>query len=665
MEHSISGNAIENSASAEAHHAAAFRFGPAENVSSGPFAGLYAFFFIFILTETATRAALVIKSFGDLDKSISSLLKIFTTGFLFDAAACSYFLIPLALYLAFIPEKVFRRTFQKYFICCIFFFIIFLLVFTAFAEYFFWDEFEVRFNFVAVDYLLYQREVTDNIIQSYPLGLLLSAIAIISAMLFLALKKRLPLSLSSPGPYKKRLLLAGAFMLLPLMSFVYIDDSFSCISVNAFNNNLAGNGFFAFFHALRNGSSGYEGCYVSNVTADVFKELRAAVKTDNAVFTDSAGPAYSIQRALHNSGGEEKRYNVVLIVLESLSAKFLGAFKSAENLTPNLDELARQGVLYKNFYATGTRTVRGLEAIALSVPPLPGDSIIKRPHNENLFTIGTVFKSKGYETKFLYGGYGYFDNMNYFFSGNGFAAIDRNDFAGDEINFKNAWGVCDEDVYRKAIKEAGSSYSSGKNFFLLALTTSNHRPFTYPEGKIDIPPGTGRKGGVKYADYAIGEFIKEARTMPWFDSTLFIFVADHCARSGGKSSVPVENYKIPLIMYGPRILKPEEVAHVASQIDLAPTVFDILNWSYASNFFGMPVLKMKKEDERMFISNHLTLGYMQDNLLAVLSPNAKAATCRVDPETLEEHEIEDNNALINKAVSYYQGASFMYNQLLR
>ena len=104
------------------------------------------------------------------------------------------------------------------------------------------------------------------------------------------------------------------------------------------------------------------------------------------------------------------------------------------------------------------------------------------------------------------------------------------------------------------------------------MTTSNHRPYTYPDGRIDIPSPGKRPGAVKYTDYAIGKFIEDAHAKPWFNDTLFVFIADHCAAVAGKSRLPVEKYHIPLIMYAPALLKPATFDLTMSQIDVVPTL---------------------------------------------------------------------------------------------
>jgi phosphoglycerol transferase MdoB-like AlkP superfamily enzyme len=156
---------------------------------------------------------------------------------------------------------------------------------------------------------------------------------------------------------------------------------------------------------------------------------------------------------------------------------------------------------------------------------------------------------------FVYGGRGYFDNMNAFFSGNGYRVVDQSSVDEAEIHFKNAWGMADEDLYRQTLKLADADYARQQPFLLQLMTTSNHRPYTYPDNRIDIKSGNGRDGAVKYTDYAIGQFLEQARQKPWFDNTIFIFVADHTAGSAGKEDLPITNYQIPLFIYAPKMIE--------------------------------------------------------------------------------------------------------------
>jgi phosphoglycerol transferase MdoB-like AlkP superfamily enzyme len=356
----------------------------------------------------------------------------------------------------------------------------------------------------------------------------------------------------------------------------------------------------------------------------------------------------------------------MMIVVESLSGKFLKTLGAEKELTPNLDSLANESLFFTNFYSTGTRTVRGMEAITLSVPPTPGRSIVKRPDNHNMYSSGFIFRNKGYETKFIYGGHGYFDNMNEFFSNNGFNIVDRADFSDEEDTFHTVWGVCDEDLLNKTLKEADSSYKAHKPFMSFVMTTSNHRPYDYPDGKIDIPSHTGRDGAVKYTDYAIGDFIKKAKDKPWFKNTVFVIVADHCSTSAGKTEIPLDKYHIPLIIYAPEILKPQVVDKVSSQIDIMPTLFSVLNWSYKSKFYGSDILSPSFK-ERALIGTYQKLGLYKENKLVVLSPTKKIKSYEVVEQDLYDtkyKEIQIDRNLEAEIVSYYQGASTLHKKRL-
>jgi Phosphoglycerol transferase and related proteins, alkaline phosphatase superfamily len=269
-------------------------------------------------------------------------------------------------------------------------------------------------------------------------------------------------------------------------------------------------------------------------------------------------------------------------------------------------------------------------------------------------------KSRGYDLKFIYGGHGYFDNMNYFFSHNGFTIFDRDNLTNQEITFENAWGVCDEDVFAKAKAEFTQSYQSRKPFLAVIMTTSNHRPYTYAGGKIDIPSGSGRKGAVKYTDYAIGKFIRDAQPEPWFQDTVFVIVADHCAYAAGRISLPVKKYKIPLLIYAPDHFAPRKIDKLASQIDIAPTVLSLLNFNYTTKFFGKDILKMQPDQERAFIATYQKLGYMKSDLLTVLDVKKRKALYQFDRTTgdMKAHAPDEN--LINEAISYYQGEDYLF-----
>ena len=235
--------------------------------------------------------------------------------------------------------------------------------------------------------------------------------------------------------------------------------------------------------------------------------------------------------------------------------------------------------------------MRGLEAITASFPPIPTVSILRRPGNQGIATWGQVMNELGYQSSFLYGGYGYFDDMNSFFAGNGFQVLDRTDI--ENVRFENVWGVSDEDLFDRAIQHYDEQYASGKPFFSIVMTTSNHKPFTFRPGLEQEgikPEGGGRQSGVRYADYALAYFLRQAAKQPWFDDTVFVVVADHGARVYGKAEIPLETYEIPLMIYSPKHLAPRQVDTLMTQIDIAPTVLGLLGLPYEAPFFGVDIL---------------------------------------------------------------------------
>jgi phosphoglycerol transferase MdoB-like AlkP superfamily enzyme len=279
-----------------------------------------------------------------------------------------------------------------------------------------------------------------------------------------------------------------------------------------------------------------------------------------------------------------------------------------------------------------------------------------------MFTLGAVFRAKGYDTAFLYGGFGYFDNMNYFFGNNGYRVVDRAAVAKDDITFANAWGACDEDLLRWTLREADAGHAAGRPFHYFVMTTSNHRPFTYPEGRIDLPSKiSGRAGAVKYTDYAIGKFLRDASVKPWFKNTVFVIVADHCASSAGRTELPVQNYHIPLIIYAPGgQIAPGKIKTLTSQIDYAPTLLGLLNWSYPSRFFGHDVRRIAPNDAHALIGTYQKLGHLENGSLVILHPPRNEATYRhvLGTSTLTPAPGSEAGSL--RAISFYQGASYLY-----
>ena len=625
------------------------------------FGGILLLYVVFIGISFISRTVLLSMSLVNVSLNPLSLLWAYGAGLFMDTVAFSYFMIPFVLFLTFISDRFFNSPIYKKISITFYFVTFYILLFNGVAEYFFWEEFGVRYNFIAIDYLIYTTEVLGNIRESYPMPILISAILIadIALTYFIVEKKLMVIWLESKSTIKQRMLGGFILLIIPILSFTLIKNSTVEITKNHYNNELAKNGIHSLFAAFLNNELDYETFYATQNQKENFNQLHSMLKSENSEYLNNE--TFDITRKITNSG-EEKRYNVVFITVESLSAKFLG-YKGGED-TPYLNAIADSSMLFTNLYAIGTRTIYGLEAATLGAPPKPGQSVIKRANNENMYSLGQVFKERGYHLKYIYGGYGYFDNMNYFFSHNGYEIVDRNDLAEDEITFANTWGACDQDIFNRTLKECDKSFAMGQPFLNHIMTTSNHRPFTYPEGIIDIPSQTSRAGGVKYCDFAIGEFIKKASLKPWFKNTVFVILADHCAGSAGQTELPFMEYQIPFIIYNTGLLKPQHIDKICSQIDVGPTLLGVMNWTYKSKFFGKDIIKMMPDEERAFISNYQKLGYIKNNRLTILSPQQKVTNYKIDAQSGEMQPVANDHKLQNEAIIYYQSASYLYKNKL-
>ncbi|MGB5988325.1 MAG: sulfatase-like hydrolase/transferase [Marinifilaceae bacterium] len=617
------------------------------------YAAVLLFVALFVAISFIIRTVLLFFDVASLDLSFGRLIALYCNGLFYDLVACSYFIIPFVLYNLFVPDKVFNTKVHKYISYMFFVISIFILVSTSVSEWFFWEEFSVRFNFIAVDYLVYTTEVISNIQESYPMPLIASGMLAASLAVFFLVRKYFNKSYGNKSTFLQRLKVTAVLLTLPLIAWFTITDRTLEVEGNAYCNELGHNGFYQVFSAFLNNELDYDTFYRTASNEEVFKNVRKLVETPNSTFVNK--DALDITRDIVNEG-EEKHYNIMMVTVESLSARFFGKFGNTEGITPFLDSLASKSLFFNNFYATGTRTVRGMEALTLSVPPTPGYSIVKRPHNENMHSLGNILKSKGFSNTFIYAGYGYFDNMNYFFGNNGYDVVDLNDFKEDEISFQNAWGVCDEDLFDKAIQVSDKAYEAGKPFSNFIMTTSNHRPFTYPDGKIDIPSHSGRAGAVKYTDYAIRQLFEKASKHAWFDNTIFVVVADHCAGSAGETALPVHNYHIPLFVYAPKLIEPKEINSVCSQIDFAPTVLGLMNMSYRSKFFGKNVLKY--DPNRALLGTYQKIGLLKGDQLTVQYPVKRVEGFNISTGKQLSTKVPAQD--LKDAISFYQSASYLF-----
>lgn len=646
---------------------------------TGRFSLICAFITWFLIVSQILRIIFFIWQRDEVSLNIFTILGTLLTGLFYDIGTVSFIVFPSILYYLIFPNRWVGSWLDRILIWFFTSLGTFILVFTFFAELTFWDEFKTRFNFIAVDYLIYTHEVVANIQQSYPLPLLIIGVSAITFFVLLIFYKRNVFSnvFTQTASFRQKVTLLTIGIISCLFFIAFITNNQAEWSRNRYNAEISKSGIYSFFAAFRNNQMEYHEFYTSIKNEEAFEIVRNKLKEKNSNFRNGG---FSVHRTITDSANQQPaKKNVVFILVESLSGSFMKEFRNKEHITPFLDSLAQKSMFFENLYATGTRTVRGMEAMTLCIPPTPGQSIVKRPENQNLFTISNVFKDKGYISNFFYGGDGYFDNMNAYFGGNGFTIYDRgrgsvlsdeiktirNNINDNEVTFENAWGICDDDIYTKMMKVADEHYNKNQLFFNFVMTTSNHRPYTYPDNAIDIPSGTSREGAVKYTDYALKNMFAKAKSKPWFRNTIFIIIADHCASSAGKDEVDIANYHIPAFIVNLPKEFNQKVKKQCSQIDLFPTYFSTQHWNYQSDFFGRNVLSADFE-ERALLGTYRKLVLMKKNKAMILSDQKKQAFYIWNKADNSLKPLPIEKSFLDETISWYQTADYLFtNKMLK
>lgn len=602
---------------------------------------------MFLLVSFATRVGLAVIC-GD-SFALLQWARFMLMGSIFDLAVLPYMLLPWALYYLIVPTRHFPRFNKVWSFVWAVAYMSFVVIVAA-SEFVFWNEFSTRFDFIAVDYLIYTHEVIGNIQESYPVYWWTSALVIFCSIV---VWKTWPKETQhKQGRFLSKLYVAVGTACAVCVSFLIVDQNWTT-APNTYVQQLSNNGLFAFTHAYRHNQLNYNKYYPTLDQVKLNKKIRSLVKQNNTNFTSPKG----IERQV-TAHTAPKKLNVVLITVESLSAEFMAHFGNKQNLTPELDKLADQSLFFSNLYATGTRTVRGLEALTVGTPPTPGQSIVRRPNNEHLENLGEELGQNGWKPYWIYGGYGLFDNMNAYFGNNGYEVVDRTDAEKEQIQIhaENIWGIADEDLFTLAISKIDQHDFKKERFFTHIMTTSNHRPYTFPENRVDLPQKK-REGAVKYTDWALGDFIHRASKKPWFDDTLFIILADHTSKAAGKTDLPLWRYHIPMIWYAPKWIKPQKMDRLMSQIDVGPTLLEWLGVSYTGRFFGYDIFNLEKGRERAFISTYQKLGYIKKNRLVVFDVNKPVKIVDANDEKVIQTPTDEDKQLIDEAIAWYQSAS--------
>jgi phosphoglycerol transferase MdoB-like AlkP superfamily enzyme len=588
------------------------------------------------LTITTLSRILLFLIFKERVVENENFSQLFSIGLRFDIILLSYTAFVPTLLILVLPNTILQKI--KKFINLYFIFFLFLFFLMELATHDFIKQYDTRPNRLFLDYLIYPKEVIGTLLKSYLPSLLISAILLNSAMFF-ALKFGKKLFYPVESSYKIRLLIFPLVVFLlvfgargSLTSKRPINTSNAIFCSDQMTNSLGLNSLYTVaFAAYSIKSEGDVKKYGKMDALEAYSRVKKYM--DVSEFTSTSNPF------LHNVSPDsvQPKYNVVVFLQESLGAEYVGCLKGLP-LTPELDKLSKEGLLFTNLYCTGTRSVRGIEQLTSGFLPNPSESVVKLSGSQQgFFTLAEAFGKQNYDTSFIYGGMANFDNMASFFNGNGFKnIIDETDFEtdGKKYAMKGIWGYCDEDLATKAndyFKSLGS-----KPFFSLMFSTSNHEPFEFPEGRIKLheQPKNTVNNAMKYADFSIGKFFELAKKETYFKNTIFVVIADHNTRTYGKSLVPINKFHIPALIIAPNVKKGTTYDQLASQMDIPSTVLALSGITTKSPMPGRNLIKLHKVTKgRTIMLFHETYAFRVENDVIIMNPNAKPLQFKVKSDT--------------------------------
>lgn len=583
------------------------------------------FYLVGLIITTLSRILLVL-FFHDRVFEIGNIALLFLIGLRLDIIMLSYIsLLPAALIIL-LPDSFLMKikTFIRYY----FLFFLFLFLFMEVATPNFILQYDTRPNRLFIDYLIYPREVFEMLIKGFWLQILLAMVVLVVAIYFLLKKTKYTFQIV-PSAYLVKLIsfpFVVFFIFFGIRSSLTaprpINPSNAVFCYDQLTNSLAVNSLYSLIYAA------YSIQYEEDASKkygkmDEDEAYNRVKKYMTAKESDFIDPEFPLLHRLKPDVESTQQYNVVIFLQESLGAEYVGCLGGMP-LTPEFDKLSKEGLLFTNLYCTGTRSVRGIEAVVSGFLPSSSQSVVKLSNSQTgFFTLASLLKKEGYQTSFVYGGMSNFDDMASFFNGNGFDNIvDENDFRPSEIAFKGTWGVSDEDLVIKA-SELYKSYRN-KPFFSLIFSSSNHEPFEFPDGRISLyeQPKNTVHNAIKYADFAIGKLIELAKKEDYYKNTIFLIIADHNTRTKGKHLIPVHKFRIPALMIGPTVAQGKTYDKLCSQIDIPVSLIDRLGKEFFIPMPGRNLFQLPDDAKgRCLMQFNDINGFRVDNQLIITQPD--------------------------------------------
>jgi phosphoglycerol transferase MdoB-like AlkP superfamily enzyme len=282
---------------------------------------------------------------------------------------------------------------------------------------------------------------------------------------------------------------------------------------------------------------------------------------------------------------------------------------------------------------------------------------------QNFYTLALGLGKQGYHTEFVYGGEAHFDNMRSFFTGNGFQnVVDRSEM---QPQFVGSWGASDEDLFDKSLERLKTLHAQKKPFFSLIFSSSNHEPFEFPDGKIELhdPAKQTVNNAVKYADYALGKFIAAAKKEDYWKDTVFLIVADHDNRVYGNSLMPIKKFHIPGLILGADVA-PKRITTLASQIDLGPTLLSMIGISSTHPMIGRDFVKDSTTPGRAIMQFDNYFTWLEGDTATILRPSQEPLIGRYDfaKGELQLTETKPTATQVEQAMAHVIAPSLLYRE---
>lgn len=411
----------------------------------------------------------------------------------------------------------------------------------------------------------------------------------------------------------KKFISIGFFLFFALFTFVGIRGrtapkspiriGTAFFSEHAFFNQLGLNPCFVFFHSLMEHNNEWK-FLEENYSEKEFKTTLNTIASTKKYFVNSNNErVYSFDSIPNN-------YNVVVVLMESMSISKMGYY-GCEHLTNRFDTIVREGIFFDHFYSSGIHTFNGVFSTETGFPAIMNTHPLNT-YNEKIFKgISYWLKKNGYSNYFFTSHDPQFDNMEGFLTFNDFDRIySQLDYPSEKAN--GALGVPDHYLFEYALNKMDKHIKEKKKpFFSYILTSSDHGPWEIP---TDIPfkPNAKNKqdNATQYADWAIGNFIENAKKHDWFKNTLFVFVADHGGNIGNTYSMPLSYNHIPCVFYMPSQIKSDTISSLGGQIDVMPTVLSFLKIPFNNTSMGIDLMSEKRP--YMYFSADSKIGCIDD-----------------------------------------------------